>query len=169
MMNELIWKSEEEMQKELKERIASWKPGQSRDGKIVSAEGKFVYKGINYLIMVLKYYNHTNKFTTMCSSRISDSHVVVEYPDETKPILDLIANEFESEFLYHDTLHSWNDNQTTEEQIEVCHKWAKGDIDNLLGGEISKRVDEGIKRLQDIKNKLDGGVKKWHITQKKKK
>jgi len=160
MKIKLIWKSEEEMQKELKERIESWKERESKDGKIISAEGKFVYKGISYLIMVLRYYDHTNKFTTMGRDRISDSHVVVEYPDETKPLLNLIPPEFESEFLYHDTLHSWNDKQTIEEQIKLCHELAKEDIDNLLGGEISKRIDERIKRLTGVKKKLNDGVKR---------
>ena len=160
MKNKLIWKSEEEMQKELKERIKSWKKGYGRDGKILSAEGKFVHKGVYYLIMVLRYYNFDDGFTNMGRDRISDSHAVVEYPDETKPIIDLIPNEFESEFLYHDTLHGWNDKQTIEQQIEVCHKLAKEDIDNLLNGEISKRIDEGIKRLEEIKKKLNEGVRK---------
>ena len=159
MKNKLNWKTEEEMQRELQEKIKNYKEGQSRDGKILSAKGEFIYKGIKYIIEVLRYYNHTDKFTNMGGDRISDSHAVVEYPDETKPILDLIPNEFESEFLYHDTLHSWNNKQTTEEQIEVCHKWAKEDIDNLLDGEISKRIDEGIKRLEEVKNKLNEGVK----------
>ncbi len=159
-MNKLIWKSEEEMQKELKEKIDSWKEGYSGDGKIISAEGKFNYRGVTYLVMVLRYYNHTNNFTTMRRERISDSYAVVEYPDETKPIVDLIPDEFEFEFLYHDTLHSWNDKQTIEEQIEICHKLAKEDIDNLFDGEISKRIDEGIKRLQEMKNKFEKGVKK---------
>lgn len=159
-MNKLTWKPEEEMQKELKGRIESWKQGQGRDGNILSAEGKFVYKGIAYLIKVLRYYNHTDKFTNIGRDRISDSHVVVEYPDETKPILDLIPNEFESEFLYHDTLHGWNDKQTVEEQIKVCHNMAKEDIDNLLNGEISKRIDEGIKKLEEAKKKLNDEIKK---------
>ncbi len=169
MTDKLIWKSEEEMQKELKKRVDSWEEGQGRDGNILSAEGKFVYKGVSYLIMVLRYYNHTNKFTNMGRDRISDSHAVVEYPDETKPILNLIPNEFESEFLYHDTLHGWNDKQTIEEQIEMCHKQAKEDINNLLDGEISRRINEGIKRLEEVKKKLNDGVKKLHLNQKKKK
>ncbi len=160
MKGKLEFKSEEVMQKELKERIDSHKKGQSRDGYILRAEGEFTYRGIAYLIKVLRYYNHTNKFTNIGRDRISDSHAIVEYPDETKPILDIIPSEYECEFLFHDTLHSYNDNQTMEEQVEVCHKLAKGDIDNLLDGEISKRIDEGIKRLQEIKKKLNKEVKK---------
>lgn len=154
MINKLTWKSEKEMQEELKERIDSRKPNQSRDGYIMFAEGKFVYKGITYLIKVFRHYNHTNKFTSIGRDRISDSHAVVECPEETKPILDLIPDEFELEFLYHDTLHYWNDKQTIEEQIESCHKWAKEDINNLLSGEISKRIDEDVKRLQEAMKNL---------------
>lgn len=160
MKNKLVWKSEEEMQEELKKRIDSWKEGYSKDGKILSAKGKFIYRRVKYIIMVLRYYNHTNNFTTMGRDRISDSHAVVESPKETKPIIDIIPYEFESEFLYHDTLHSWNDKQTIEEQIRECHKLAKEDIDNLLDGEISKRINEGIKRLEEIKKKLELEVEK---------
>lgn len=160
MENKLIWKSNEEMLKELKKRISSWKQGDSRDGKILSAEGKFVYRGIAYLIKVMRYYNHTNNFTTMGNDRISDSHAVVEYPEETEAIRSIIPYDYGSEWLYHDTLHSWNDKQTTEEQIEVCHKWAREDIDNLLDGEIAKKIDEAIKALQDVKDKLKSEVKK---------
>jgi len=155
----LIWASEEEQEKELKTRIQSWEKGQSRDGYVLCAEGKFVYNGVSYLIKVLRYFNHTDKFTTMGSDRISDKHAIIEYPEEVKPIRDLIPYDFESEFLYHDTLHSYNDKQTIEEQIKECHKLAKEDIDNLLNGEISERINEGIKRLQEIKNKLDNKIR----------
>ncbi len=72
----------------------------------------------------------------------------------------MIPNEFESEFLFHDTLHSWNDKQTIEEQITTCHKWAKEDIDNLLDGKISERILEGIKRLNEIRDKLNSKILK---------
>ncbi len=159
MIGKLIWKSEEEMQKELQERIKSWKQGYSRDGQIVVAEGKFLYRGINYLIKVFRYFNYGEGFTIMSKERISDCHAVVEYPDETKPIIDLIPNDYDSEFLYHDTLHSWNNKQTTEQQIEVCHDWAKEDIDDLLDGEIGKRIEKDIKALQELKNNLDKKIK----------
>ena len=64
-----------------------------------------------------------------------------------------------SEFLFHDTLHSWNDKQTIEQQIEICHNWAKDDINNLLDGELGKRLDEAIKKLQEIKNNIENKIK----------
>ncbi len=155
MKNKLIWKSEEEMQKELQERINSWKQGLSKDGYVLHAKGEFNYKEIKYLIKVLRYYDHTNRFTSI-GSRISNSHVVVEYPEETKPIVDLVYGiEGVYDFLYHDTLHSYNNNQTTEEQIEVCHRLAKEDINSLFNGEISDKLDEAIKKLRELKDKLE--------------
>ena len=153
-MEKLKWKSEQEQYTELSGRISEWKEGRSRDGYIVIAEGVFSWKGIKYLINVLRYFNHTNKFTSM-GSRISDKHVVVEYPKETEPFVKLVKDidEF-SEFLYHDTLHSYNDNQTTEEQIEECHRLAKEDIDYLLGNELLRKINVKIKRFEDLKKKL---------------
>jgi len=84
------FKTEEEMQKELKNKIDSWKKDESRDGYIIRAEGDFVYKKIFYSIRVLRYFNHTNKFTNMNEQKISDCHVVVKYPDKTKPLVDLV-------------------------------------------------------------------------------
>ena len=61
---------------------------------------------------------------------ISDSFANVEYPDETKPIVDIIPSDYSYEFLYHDTNHSWNENQTVEEKIKDSHNMAKEDIDS---------------------------------------
>jgi len=152
--NKLIYKSEEEMQKALQEHIKNWKQELSRDGYVERASGIFEYKGIKYLIKVLRYFNHTDKFVPM-SRRISDSHAVVEYPEETRPIVNMVDGiEGVYDFLYHGTLHSFNDTQTIEEQIELCHKWAKKDIDSLFNGKISETLDEGIKKLQELKKKV---------------
>jgi hypothetical protein len=159
IIGKLVWKSEKEQIKEVENIKKTRDKGYGQDGKIEIAEGTFVYRGVSYLIKVLRYFNYRDGFTTMGRDRISDCHAVVEYPDETKPIIDLIPNDYSSEFLYHDTLHSWNDKQTTEQQIEVCQDWAKRDIDNLLDGEISKRIDEGIKVLQEAKDKLNKKAK----------
>lgn len=162
MEEKLTFKTEEEMQKELQKRIDGYKPGYSKDGFVNRANGKFVYRGIAYLVNVLRYFNHTEKFTSM-GQRISDSHANVEYPNETKPIVDIIPSDYSYEFLYHDTNHSHNDNQTIEEQIKECHELAKRDIDNLLDGEISKQIDNGIKALQEVKDKLDQEIKKLDV------
>lgn len=162
--NKLIWKSEEEQLKELEKEKKTRDRKYGRDGHVLSAEGEFIYKGVSYLIRVLRYYNFDDGFTNMGRDRISDSHAVVEFPDETKPIVDLISGiEGVYDFLYHDTIHSFNDKQTIEEQIKLCHKWAKEDINSLFSGEISDKLDEAIKKLQELKvnfKKMVKGIKK---------
>jgi len=165
MEGKLIFKTEEEMQKELQERIDNYKSGYSRDGYVVRASGKFNYRGILYLINVLRYYNHTNRFTPMGQS-ISDSFANVEYPDETKLIVDIIPNDYSYEFLYHDTNHAYNENQTVEEKIKECHKLAKEDIDSLLDGKISKEIDKGIQKLQEVKDNLNKKIKEFALHEK---
>jgi hypothetical protein len=160
MINEISWKTEREMNKELDEAIKNRKEHQSKDGFIERAEGRFIYRKIAYFIKVLRYFNHTDRFTTLGSQRISDSHVVVEYDEETKAIVDMIPDEDRSEFLYHDTLNSWNDTQTIEQQIEVCHTLAKKDIDNLLDGEIIKKIDINIQNLVTLKINLFNAINK---------
>jgi hypothetical protein len=149
-MNELIWKSEKEMRAELDKHISSWKPGFSKDGFVTAAEGTFSYKNILYLIKVIRYFNHTNGFVPM-GSRISDKHVVVEYPEKTRELVYLIGLlQSNYEFLYHDTLHSYADNMTVEDQIKKCHEVAKRDIDSIpeIIREWKNKNDEIIKRLR---------------------
>jgi len=170
--NKLIWKTEAEQQAELDKEIQNYKQGKSKDGMIVSAEGKFIYRGISYLVKVLRYYNHTNRFVPLGSRRKDSFHAVVEYPEETREIAELIPKEFNGEFLYHDTLHSWNDNQPIEQQIEICHTLAKRDIDSLIDGNILVLIDNQLEEIITIKNKLlqiikkidkneRGEIKKW--------
>jgi len=154
MDKKIVWISEEEMQNKLNNKIKEWKPNFSKDGYIVAGEGEFEYKGIFYLIKVLRYYNHTNRFTSM-SSRISDKHVVVEYPEKTKSLKALISSiEEDSDFLYHDTLHSWNDNMTIEEQIDECHKMAHEDIDKVKSNYFIDLIQEKILSLENLKVEL---------------
>lgn len=149
----LFWNSESWMQNELRKRIKEWKQGQSKDGYIIRAEGVFKYKDIKYLIKVLRYFDHTNLFKPIGSQRISDCHAVAEFPEETRPLVNLVTQIDEySEFLYHDTLHIWNDNQTIEQQIEEMHKIVKYDIDSIP--KIIKQKEEEIANLKKEINKI---------------
>jgi hypothetical protein len=131
-MNSLFWKTEGEIEREVAEYKSKWKEDLSRDGMVEVATGKFEYKGVFYLVKVLRYFTFDKGFTPM-GRRICNSHAVVEYPEETRE-LDALMSELNevSEFLYHDTLHSRNDKQNIQEQINECHYLAKQDIDNIL-------------------------------------
>ena len=161
---ELIWKKEKDMQKELEETLKKRKEHEGKDGFIVSAEGKFTYRGISYLVKVLRYFNHMQKFTPMGSQRVTDSHAVVEYSDESESLSRMIPNDIYPDFLYHDTLHSWNDTQDIDKQIRVCHNLAKQDIDNLLDGDlidgVKGKIIEQIAQLNETLEKLTEEIRK---------
>lgn len=120
-----------------------------RDGLLQLGRKKFIYKGINYEIAIIRYYTlKPIAFKRMGSERITDCHAVVEYPKETESLRNLIHKLDEySEFLYHDTLHRRNDKQTIEEQIEICHRMAKADINS-----IPKIIKEAETKLLNLKN-----------------
>ncbi len=152
----LIWKTEDDMQKELHQRINSRLKDGSNDGFIESATGEFVYRKIEYCIKVLRYFNHLNKFVSLQEgTRTSDSHVCVECPEKTELIKKLLPTDIYDDFLYHDTLHFHNDLQTLDQQIAEGHTLAKKDIDTLLDGVIGKTIDRKIKNLQKIKAKIN--------------
>jgi len=153
------FKSEEEMQEELKESIRTRKPDQSRDGYITAAEEVFEYTGVKYMIRVLRYYAHDG-FGSIHRSRNSDYHVVVEYPDETKETHELVGD-YISEFLYHDTLHSWCDNMDLDQQIEYCHKLAKEDIDDFFDGAAITAVNNQIADLEEKREKIRDKMKSY--------
>jgi len=149
MIEKIEWKTETEMQEELKKRISEFKSGQSKDGYVIKGEGIFTYKNIKYLIRVLRYFNHTDKFKPIDTHRISDCHSVVEYPPETLKLVQLIESiNNDYEFLYKDTLHSWNDNQTIEEQLNECHRLAKEDIDSIP--QIINDTENKLKQLKEF-------------------
>lgn len=153
MAGVLIWKSEVEQIEEFKHIKKTRDIQYGQDGFILSAEGIFIYRGIKYLIKVLRYYRFSDGFMPM-STRKSDCHAVVEYPDDTKIYADLMSEIDEySEFLYHDTLHMYNDDQTIEQQIEECHRLAKNDIDFFFNRSIQK-LNEKIQYYNDLKRKI---------------
>lgn len=64
---------------------------------------------------------------------------VLEYPKQTKEIVDFVHRALDdSEFLYADTLHIYNENQTLEEMFYEMAKQAKTDIDDFFDTSESK-------------------------------
>jgi hypothetical protein len=148
----LSWKSELEMCNELNKRISNWKDGQSKDGYVLAAEGMFVYRGVAYSIFILRYFNHTNKFTTLGSERVAECHCVVEGTKDIKELIELLPEDVRSDFLWYDTLHHWNDKMSVEEQTEECHHKAKEDIDRLMDGKIFDAME---RKLIELRSQID--------------
>jgi hypothetical protein len=167
MTNEgtITYLTENEMQKQLqKKRKEQDRERYGRGGYVQFGEGVFRYKGIAYIIRVLRHYNLDEGFTPLIRRRTSE-HVVVEFPDETKPLVDMVNSLIEySEFLWYDTLHSFNDVMSLQEQIEDAHRRAKQDIDSLFD-DIPQQVNEKIQRLQEGLAKIEQ-MKKTMMQQK---
>jgi len=146
---------EEEQLRRLEERRREWKPLLSRDGYIETWRRKFVHKGIAFELAILRYYTLDDGFTTM-RRRVSDRHVVVEYPEETRPLVGILEELGVEEFLWHDTLHSWNAKQTLPEQLEEAYGWAISDIDGLpkLLDEIITKLKKKLKLAEDLRRKV---------------
>ena len=68
-----------------------------------------------------------------------------------KLLLEIDGDEF-SEFLWHDTNHTWNEKMTVEEQIKCAHKLAQFDIDSLK--KVPKLIDKKIKRFKELKEMI---------------
>ena len=121
---------EEEQQKKLEEYRKKWKYPMGRDGFIETWRKSFTYKGIKFELAILRYFTLDEGFKPM-GNRKSDRHVVVEYPKATEPLVKFVNSLGWDDFLWHDTLHSWNDNQTIEEQLDEAYRMAMNDIDYL--------------------------------------
>lgn len=136
----LVWKTEDEMCAELKkiEEIRDY-DNYGYDGNIQAATGEFEYKGIKYIINVMRYYvlanskrgDFVSKFTPM-SRRSSEYFANLEYSDSCKELISAIKiiREY-TEFLYCDSLHSYADTLDIDEQIVSMIDQAKRDIDSI--------------------------------------
>ena len=146
---------EEEQSRRLEERRREWHPLLSRDGYIETWRRKFIHKGIAFELAILRYYTLDDGFTTMYG-RVSDRHVVVEYPEETKPLVKMLEELGVEDFLWHDTLRSWNDRQTLPEQLEEAYRLAISDIDGLpkLLDEVIANLKKKLKLAEDLKRKV---------------
>ena len=161
-MNELIWRPEYEQKADLVKQESRDRDKWGNDGHIQAATGVFEYKGIKYEINVLRYYilNSHGRLTGFCpmGSRKSEYFANLEYPDETKPIVEVVKliREYSSSFLYNDSLHSYSDEMDVEQQIEKMHQIAREDIDSLM--KLDEEIDAKIKALEEVKQRVRESV-----------
>lgn len=163
---ELVWKSEDEMWKELDtECITRDREKYGNDGVMKVATGTFEYKRVKYVVNVMRYYvldirKVTGNIPTIRPAefrpmgfRSSEYFANLEYSDETKLIRDIVKQiRDDSEFLWFDSLHSYCDKMTTEEQIEEMHRKARADIDSLET--LNNEIDIKIRELEVVKQQV---------------
>ena len=126
------------------------------DGLITIYEEEQSHAGINYWQRVLRYFAVTRlpggifEFRQHGMNKIG-KHVVVEHkgahpPYELKDLLGL------SEFLYHDSLHSGQEDWTLRQQWEEMDDWARADCERVdsLASEFDQKVKELQQQLVDF-------------------
>ena len=170
-MNELIWRTEDEMQAELVT-IEDTRDFNmyGRDGHVLAATGEFEYKGMKYTINVLRYYilanpkesrldpedlsnSRVSKFCPM-GMRNSEYFANLEYPESMREVVATVhlIRKYSNDFLFEDSLHLHQDMMNLDEQIADMHKEAKIDIDSLP--ELPNDIDKQIASLEEVKRKI---------------
>lgn len=129
------------------------------DGNVSVWRQTYSYRGIKYDIALNRYYllgvpifeiKGMNKYTRW---------FVLEYPENDKNTIELYRriHEDDSEFLYKDTLHSWNENDTLEQMFYKMVIAAKKDIDNFLDKSESE-IDARISQLNQLREEFKAFV-----------
>jgi hypothetical protein len=114
------------------------------------------YKGIPYLIKIIRYFQIGVPLDQIKGMNSLGKWAVLEYPEEVKPIADLLSTIEQTtglyEFLYGDTLHSGQENWTLKQMVNQMDKQAHVDIDELftLKEVITAKMNETIKRYEDV-------------------
>lgn len=173
---EVTQKSVEEQQKEVREAkrkyadktdlsSVEYDPSKATtESKVITWEKEYRYKGIAFKLIIIKYMNIREGFKSLNNNKICDEYVLVEYPEETKELVDILQT-FEysfSEFLYHDTLHLHNEEQTLNEQLQESYDNAIEDI-NTLAKNVMNNISEDEERAKECLQKLKTVLKKTDI------
>ena len=113
-------KSEQEMKEEFEKRKRERKSDESGDGYILAGEELCTWKGIRYKVIVIRYFTYREGFKPLGSQRTCEYHAVVEYPEDMEEFVRSVKSldSWGSDFLYHDTLHSFNYLMNVQEQID---------------------------------------------------
>ena len=115
----------------------------------------YEYRGIKYDIAMLRYLSTQENIGMNQYSR----WFVLEHPEETNHIVELAKKvDEDTEFLYKDTLHSWNDDQSLEVMFYEMVDYAKKDIDWFLDNsieEITTQVMSAKTTQTEVRNIID--------------
>jgi len=140
-----------------------------RDGMFSVWKKTFRHRGLHFKIKVMRYYvlgekilhphKKTHSFFRMGNHR--GMYAVLEYPNSMKKIVSFV-NSYESElgrydFLWADTLHTWNDGMNLRQRFELMYKQGKSDIDWWLddaGKEFAEHIQKTKKDFKRLRNEI---------------
>lgn len=122
------------------------------DGHLCVWEKSYTYRGIDYSIALLRYYELGIPLSKIKGLNKCNRWFVLEHPDTDKDLIQIYnkINNNNYEFLYKNTLNPHNKNDTLPEMFYKMVDAAKEDIDYLLGcTEIN--IDKRISELERMK------------------
>jgi hypothetical protein len=123
------------------------------------------YKGISYVLKLLQYSNDFGKVSSHMG--VNGAYWVLENDntdEEVKELAEEIGQEltnYYSNFLWEDSLHTWNDNKTLDELKEQMREVAHKEIDEFL--DTVKRLDD---KLQERTAKTNALKEKFKLITK---
>jgi len=120
-----------------------------KDGLFTIWDQTYEYRGIKYQIRLMRYYQIGVPLNEIKGMNHLSKYFLLEHPPESDEF-DNISYDG-GEFLYADTLHSYNENQTLEEMFNEMVSRAESDIDRMLDQGIEKKIEE----LRKILNHID--------------
>lgn len=126
-----------------------------RDGNVSVWRQTYSYRKIKYDIALNRYYLLGVPLSETKGMNKHNRWFVLEYLENDKKTIELYRKIHEdgSEFLYKDTLHSWNEDNTLEQMFYEMAAAAKKDIDNFLDDSESE-IDVRISQLNQLKDEF---------------
>ena len=150
-----------------------------RDGIIVVYTELSSYKGIPYSVKLCRYFQIGVPLNKIHGMNHFGKWAVLEAVPETESIRDLIVSlpypVANSEWMYRDTLHLHNDNQTLKQMVDEMHRLAREDIDELdtlwkKMADYMKEISDNIQKIREMQASFlekngntsqIGGGEKW--------
>jgi hypothetical protein len=127
-----------------------------RDGFIKVYEERFEYKGVPYIIKVLRYFQIGVPINEIKGINKIGKHAVLEYPPELNDLArfleDISSITGFSEFLWRDTLHYNQQNWTLKQMVEQMHMEARECIDYLP--KIKQKIQAQFRAIMEKLDKL---------------
>jgi len=156
--DEFIKQVMESMRKRVQKEEEEGHPGNyGNDGMVTVYQETKQHAGVSYKLIALRYFAITRMpgghFELQPGRGMNKvgKHVVVEY-DGASPSYELKELLGLSEFLYHDSLHSGQEDWTLRQQWEEIDNWAKADCERVdsLASEFGQKVEELQQQLVDF-------------------
>lgn len=130
-----------------------------RDGMFCVYQEQYKYKGVSYLIKILRYYQVNVPLNEIRGMNSIGKWATLEYLPELKDLASFLGTVEELtglyEFLWADTLHSGQENWTLKQMVKKMHRQAKGDIEQLpkLKSVLGAKFQEINEKLEKLLSK----------------